>query len=109
MMKSILFIGPQGSGKTTKIQTLLSCLNRKQAIELTMAEFRKLNAKALSAIFDVVVVDSITNGSELSELLYCAEFFDLFFLVATQLQKNQFFDRDLSMFHVVELSNGTAG
>lgn len=103
MIRSILFSGPAGSGKTTKIQTMLSCLNKKRTIEITMEEFIMNNKSELRRLYDVIAIDPIVDDIELSMLSYYANRPGFFFLAATQLPIN-----DLSMFHVVNLPDGNA-
>lgn len=106
MKKSILFTGPQGSGKTTKIRTLLSCLDQKRVIEMTFDEFKLAKKSELEKKYDFIAIDEVVNAIEFKYLLKAAIVNNFSLILGTQitiveLERNTW--RNLSVFHVVEL------
>ena len=108
MKNSILFSGRQATGKTTKIKTLLSCLNQKRVIELTFEEFQLSIKSELSSQYDFIVIYEVIEVEDI-EYLSMATSKGFFFIVETQRTVKELESIDLSTFHVVELESIYSG
>jgi hypothetical protein len=105
MKKSILFSGRQGTGKTTRIKTLLSCLNQSRVTEISFKKFQ-LSAKSdLTRQFDFIAIDEVVNAEEIEYLTMPSVSNGFFFIVGTKKTVKELEGIDLSMFHIVELGS----
>jgi len=104
MKKSILFSGRQGTGKTSKIQTLLSCLNQSRVTEMTFKKFQLSMKSELASQFDFIAIDEVVSAQEIEYLSMAAVSHGFFFIVATQKSIKELEMVDLSAFDVVECS-----
>lgn len=110
MKNSILFSGRQGTGKTTKIKTLLSCLNQSRVAEMTFKKFQLSMKSELASQFDFIAIDEVVNAEEIEYLsMAAASHFGFFFIVGTQKIVKELEGIDLSMFHIVELVSFQTG
>ena len=105
MKKSILFSGHQGTGKTTKIQTLLSCMNQSRVTEMTFKKFQLSMKSELASQFDFIVIDEVVSLVDIEYLSMAVASHGFFFIVGTQKTVKELGDIDLSMFHIVELGS----
>jgi len=104
MKNSILFSGRQGTGKTTKIKTLLSCLNQERVLEMTFEDFQLSIKSELSSQYDFIVIYEVIEVEDI-EYLSMATSKGFFFIVETQRTVKELESIDLSTFHVVELDS----
>jgi thymidylate kinase len=109
MKKSILFSGRQGTGKTTKIKTLLSCLNHARVTEMTFEKFQLSIKSELASQFDFIAIDEIFNPVAIEYLSMATFSHGFFFIVGAQLSVKELEDIDLSIFHIVELDSFQTG
>lgn len=109
MKKSILFLGRQGTGKTTKIKTLLSCLNQSRVAEMTFKKFQLSIKSELASQFDFIAIDEIVKPEEIEYLSMSAVSHGFFFIVGTQKTVKELEGIDLSLFHIVELGSFQTG
>ncbi|HAX95630.1 MAG TPA: hypothetical protein DCY35_03790 [Prolixibacteraceae bacterium] len=108
MKNSILFSGRHGSGKTTRIKMLLSCLNPSRVVEMTFKKFQLSKKSELASQFDFIAIDEVVSDSDIEYLSMAAVSHGFFFVIGTQktvkeLEGNE--EIDLSLFHVVELGS----
>jgi|GEM_PF-5050118 len=102
MKNSILFSGRQGTGKTTKIKTLLSCLNQSRITEMTFKKFQLSIKSELSSQFDFIAIDEVVEVGDI-EYLSTNKNQDFILIVGTQKTVKELEEIDLSMFHIVDL------
>jgi len=103
MKKSILILGQQGSGKTTKLKEVLSNYKADKVAILTFQSFSYFSKSELEK-YQVVVVEE-TYSVEQLETIAKAEC-NNFFVVTTQLDVKELSEIVLSTFEVFNCNAG---
>lgn len=103
MKKSILILGQQGSGKTTKLKEILSNYNADKVVVLTFQSFSYFSKSELEK-HEVVVVEETCNVEQL-ETIAKAEC-DSYFVITTQLEAKELSEIVLSTFEIVNCNVG---
>lgn len=103
MKKSILILGQQGSGKTTKLKEILSNYKADKVAILTFQSFSYFSKSELEK-YEAVVVEE-TYSVEQLETIAKAEC-DNFFVVTTQLDVKELSEIVLSWFEIVNCNAG---
>lgn len=103
MKKSILILGRQGSGKTTKLKEILSKYKADKVAILTFQSFCYFSKSELEK-YEVVLVEE-TYSVEQLETIAKAEY-DNFFVVTTQLDEKELSKIVLSTFEIVNCNAG---
>lgn len=101
-MKNLLFTGPQGSGKTTRINTLLSVLDKAKIIELSVKDFQNSKPEDVWD-FEFIVFREVTSKTDLEYLSAFTHWTT--FIVETQIPVKDLKEIDLSDFHIIELKS----
>lgn len=104
MKKSILLTGKQGSGKTTKLNELLSQCEQSKSTEMLYEKFQLSLKSELRAKYDVVAIDEIVSVEQINYLSSAISQFNFILIVATQKSVKELEMVDLSAFDVVECS-----
>lgn len=104
MNKSILLTGKQGSGKTRKINEILSSLDQSKCTEMSFIEFQLSIKSELKNQFDVIALDEIYSIEQISYLSAAISSFNFILIVATQKSVNELETSVLSNFDVVDCS-----
>jgi Tfp pilus assembly pilus retraction ATPase PilT len=104
MKKSILITGKQGSGKTTKLNELLSQSDQSKSIEMSYKKFQLSLKFELRSKYDVVAIDEVVSVEQIDYLSSAVSQFGFILIVATQKSVKELEMVDLSAFDVVECS-----
>jgi ABC-type multidrug transport system ATPase subunit len=103
MKKSILLLGQQGAGKTTKLKEILSNYKADKVAILTFKSFNYFSKNELEK-YEVVVVEE-TYSVEQLETIAKAEC-ENFFVVTTQLALEELSECVLSTFEIFNCNAG---
>ena len=103
MKKSILILGRQGSGKTTRLKEILSNYKADKVAILTFQSFSYFSKSELEK-YEVVLVEETYNVEQL-ETIAKAEC-NNFFVVTTQLDEKELSEVVLSTFEIVNCNAG---
>lgn len=104
MKKSVLLIGKQSSGKTTKIKKLLASMDQSKCTEMSFEKFQLSIKSDLKEQFDVIALDEIYSVEQIKYLSAAISTFNFILIVATQLSINELETSVLSNFDVVQCS-----
>ena len=85
MKKSILLTGKQGSGKTTKLNELLSQCDQSKSTIMTYENFKSYNKTELREKYDVIAIDEIFDVEQFDYLSCVMSHFGFILIISTQL------------------------
>jgi GTPase SAR1 family protein len=110
MKRSILLMGPKGSGKTAKMEQilrwqcpeLLNPVNPENTIHLSFKQF-KSTAKVHLLRYDAIAIDDIWRPAQVEYLIKMIDRYSFALVVATQLHFRDLVPLDLSRFNHVLL------
>jgi septin family protein len=104
MKKSILLTGKQGSGKTTKLNELLSQSDQSKSTEMSYNKFQLSLKSELRPKYDVVAIDAVVSVEQIDYLSNAVSQFGFILIVATQKSVKELETVNLSAFDVIECS-----
>lgn len=101
--RSIIITGKQGSGKTTKMDQLIGCIETKKHLKMYYRELKMFLESGLALQGDIFACDEITSPKQIQYLSEKIDQMGIVVIIATQLSYHELELVDTSKFHLIEL------
>jgi Cdc6-like AAA superfamily ATPase len=109
MKKSVLLFGKKGTGKTHKLNELMSVVDKSRSIEMRFNEFQLAVKSELKSHYDVIAIDNVITVRDIDYLSMATLAYGFVLIVAIQKSVKELETIDLSAFEVVECSYSYTG
>lgn len=109
MIKSVVLSGKQGTGKTHRLNELMSGVEKSRSTEMRFNEFQAAVKSELKSQYDVIAIDNVGTVRDIDYLSMAVLAYGFVLIVATQKSVKELETIDLSAFEVVECNYSYTG
>ena len=101
MKKSIIIIGKQSTGKTTKLKEILSSHDKSKVIELEFNELQSLIDSPVSYHIETIVIEEVYSTEQFDYIINTVNQTGLQFIITTQSDVKELFKTNESFETIV--------
>ena len=109
MKKSVLLLGEKGSGKTHKLNELMSGVDKSRSTQMRFIDFQLSVKSDLKSQYDVIAIDAVPTVEQIEYLSMAVMVFGFILIVTAQRSVKELETIDLLAFEVEECSYSYTG
>lgn len=109
MKKSVLLFGKKGTGKTHKLNELMSGVDKSRSTEMSFRKFQLSVKSELKSQYDIIAIEEVGSDEQIDYLQMVVRAYGFLLIVTTYRNVKELEKLDLSVFDVEECSYAYTG